>query len=36
VEYRAVVEWVGRNDLLLNVAKTRDMLVDFRRKTTAP
>ena len=39
-EYRAVVEdfveWAGRNHLLLNVAKTREMVVDFRRKTTAP
>jgi len=40
VEYRAVaddfVEWAGRNDLLLNVAKTREMVVDFRKKTMAP
>ncbi|MPV02341.1 DUF1891 domain-containing protein [Escherichia coli] len=39
-EYRAVVEdfvvWAGRNHLLLNVAKTREMVVDFGRKTTAP
>jgi len=37
-EYRAVaddfVEWVGSNHLLLNVAKTREVVVDFRRKTT--
>ena len=27
---------MGRNHLLLNVVKTREMVVDFRRKTTAP
>ena len=38
-EYRAVVsdfvEWSGRNHLLLNVAKTREMVIDFRRNRTA-
>lgn len=28
------VEWCGRKHLLLNVAKTKKMLVDFRRKMT--
>ena len=28
------VEWTGRNHLLLNVAKTREMVMDFRRKRT--
>ncbi|KAM4536419.1 uncharacterized protein PAE49_021037 [Odontesthes bonariensis] len=39
-EYRALVEdfvdCSGRNHLLLNVAKTREMVVDFRRRRTAP
>ena len=39
-EYRALVgdfvEWTGRNHLLLNVAKTREMVIDFRRKRTSP
>jgi len=30
------VEWTGRNNLLLNVAKTREMVIDFRRKRTSP
>jgi len=29
------VEWASRNHLHLNVAKTRAMVVDFRRKRTA-
>ena len=37
-EYRVLVdgfvEWAGKNHLLLNVAKTREMVVDFRRKRT--
>lgn len=37
-EYKALVndfaEWAGRNHLL-NVAKTKEMVVDFRRKRTA-
>ena len=28
------MEWACRNDLLLNVAKTREMVIDFRRKRT--
>ena len=39
-EYRALVdnfvEWSGKNHLLLNVDKTREMVIDFRRKGTAP
>jgi len=39
-EYRAVVsdfvKWADENHLRLNVAKTREMVVDFRRKATAP
>ena len=39
-EYRALVgdfvEWTGGNHLLLNVAKTREMVIDFRRKRTSP
>ena len=38
-EYRAVVdnfvEWAGRNHLRLNVTKTREMVIDFRKKRTA-
>lgn len=38
-EYRALVDdfvhWSGRYHLLLNVAKTREMVIDFRRKRTA-
>lgn len=38
-EHRALVddfvEWAKRNHLLLNVAKTREMVSDFRRKRTA-
>ncbi|AWP16803.1 Hypothetical protein SMAX5B_003407, partial [Scophthalmus maximus] len=38
-EYRALVdgfvEWVGANHLLLNMDKTREMAIDFRRKRTA-
>jgi len=30
------VEWNGRNHLLLNVATTREMVEDFRRRRTAP
>jgi len=30
------VDWTGRNHLLLNVAKTREMVIDFRRKRTSP
>ena len=29
------VEWPGRNHLLLNVVKTREMVIDLRRKRTA-
>lgn len=29
------VEWCRRNHLLLNVNKTKEMAVDFRRKRTA-
>jgi len=29
------VKWAGRNHLVLNVAKTREMVVDYIRKTTA-
>ena len=39
-EYRAVVddfvEWSGRNHLRLNVDKTREMVIDFRRNRPAP
>ena len=38
-EYRTVVddfvEWSGRNHLLLNVTKTKEMVIDFRRNRTA-
>lgn len=39
-EYRALVsdfvEWPGKNHLLLNAAKAREMVIDFRkRKRTA-
>lgn len=37
-EYRDLidkfVEWCGKNYLLLNVAKTKKMAVNFRRKRT--
>lgn len=37
-EYRALVddfvEWAGRNHLLINLAKTREMVIDFRRTRT--
>ena len=36
-EYRAlvdnVVEWTGQNHLRLNINKTREMVIDFRRKS---
>ena len=35
-EYRAlvdnVVEWTGQNHLRLNISKTREMVIDFRKK----
>ena len=37
-EYRELVDrfvaWCGNNHLLLNVAKTKEMVVDFRRTRT--
>ena len=30
------MEWSGKNHLLLNVDKTREMVIDFRRKGMAP
>ena len=36
-EYRTlvynVVEWTGQNHLRLNINKTREMVIDFRRKS---
>ena len=29
------VKWFGRNYLFMNVAKTREMVIDFRKKWTA-
>lgn len=34
LEYRDLVDWYGINHLLLNVAKTKEMMVDFRRLRT--
>lgn len=33
-----VIRWCGNNDLVLNTAKTKEMVVDYRRakKTTRP
>lgn len=34
LEYRETVEWRSGNNLLLNVVKTKEMMVDFRRMRT--
>lgn len=33
-EYRHSVAWSGKNDLLFNIAKTKEMVVDLRRSRT--
>lgn len=35
-EASALVEWCSSNSLVLNLAKTKEIIFDFRKNTTAP
>ena len=35
-EVNRLVEWCSQNNLVLNVAKTKEMIIDFRRSSSTP